>query len=166
MATTTPIVPVSDPSQTRSRISAKRLRDISAKVLSEQSSGEDGGVVALTRYNHIYAYVVPAKVAEKALRAREEMASLLRDWKAVTPYIEAALGTGVPIKRVLNEIFKDDSEGSVAIDFAGLARLMSDTPLRLISNEDGTPISRTDFTEFGVVTDAEDDGDFSRFDNL
>lgn len=163
MATVTPIAPV--PVPTLTGISARKLREISAKALSEQSSEEDG-VIALTRYNRIYAYVVPVKVAEEALKARQSMTSLLGDWKAVTPYIEAALESGLPLKRVLNEILKDDSEGFVAVDFAGLARLASDTPLQLVSNEDGTPITRAGLTQFGVVQEEVDEGDLSRFDSL
>lgn len=165
MATITPSALVTSTSHNLSKISAKRLRDISAKALSERASDEDEGIVALTRYNNIYAYVVPAKVAERALKARQEMASLLKDWQAVTPYVEAALDSGIPIGQVLDEILKDDIEGSVAIDFAGLAQLMSHTPLRLASNEDGTPIARAEFTEFAIARDAEDE-DYSRFDNL
>ena len=161
MATVTPIAPV----PTLTGISARKLREISAKALSEQSSEEDG-LIALTRYNQIYAYVIPVKVAEEALKARQSMASLLGDWKAVAPYVETALESGLPLKRVLNEILKINSGGFVAVDFSGLARLASDTPLRLVSNEDGTTITRADLTQFGIVQEEVGGGDLSRFDSL
>ena len=162
MATTLPRTGGTTLPQATLTVSSKRLRDISSKVLAEQVAAGEDGVIALTRYNNIYAYVIPAEVAEKAFRVQDASVSFLQDWTAAFPYIETALDAGVPIKRVLGDILKDNTDGQVAIDFAGLARLIAETPIRLDFNEDGTPLSRTNFHTFTHVAEDEDE-DYTKF---
>lgn len=146
-------------------IPAKKFADLSAKAIMKMVSQDSDVVLPLTFYNQVFAYVVPAEKAESALKSQQEMLSLLKDWKAVTPYIEAALEAGLPVRQVLDEIFKDDNAGSVAVDFAGLARLMSNTPIALVSNEDGSPIINADFKGAVHASDSEDE-DYTPFDSL
>jgi len=162
MSTTIPNAFVSELPLKSPKISAKRLRDISSKSLADQATTDGDGVIALTRYNNVYAYVVPAEVAEKAFRAQKAAFTLLHDWVAAVPYIEAALAGGAAIKGVLVKVLKDNSDGQVAIDFASLASLLADTPIRFDLNEDETPITRTNFKTF-THTPEDEDEDYSKF---
>lgn len=162
MATTLPRTDVSSLPQATLTVSSKRLRDISSKVLADQVAAGEDGVIALTRYNNIYAYVIPAAIAEKAFRVQKASFSLLQDWIAAMPYIETALESGLPIKRVLGDILKESTDGQVAIDFAGLARLIAEIPIRLDFNEDGTPLSRTNFHTFTHFVEDENE-DYAKF---
>lgn len=146
-------------------ISAKRLRDISAKALTEQAAAGESGVVALTHYNTVYGYFIPVDIADKAFSDQRATQNLLRDWIAALPYAEIAIESGIPARRVLTEILKDNSDGQVAIDFAGLARLMAEVPMRLAFNDDGTPITRASLKVIASTTDATDE-DYSKFDLL
>jgi len=147
-----------------SRISAKKLREISLRAIASQTSTGEEGVIALTHYNNVLAYIVPAETAEKAFRAQQASVSFLQDWIAVASYVETALTAGIPIRNVLDTILKDDSEGEVAVDFAGLGRLLSGTPIRFDLDEDGQPIARTEFKVQNYVAEESDEADpiFSR----
>ena len=146
-------------------ISAKRLRDISAKALTEQAAAGESGVVALTHYNTVYGYFIPVDIADKAFSDQSAAQNLLRDWIAALPYAEIAIESGIPSRRVLTEILKDNGDGQVAIDFAGLARLMTEVPMRLDFNDDGTPITRATLKIIGSTSDDTDE-DYTKIDVL
>ena len=93
------------------------------------------------------------------------MDPLVKDIKAVEPYLRAALESGVSPVEALNEILKDDSDGNFGVDFAGLGRLMSRTSVRLVSNEDGSPITRANFDGIRGSGIGNDDDDYSLFDD-
>ena len=146
------------------RISAKELRALTSKALADQSSAEGDGLIALTRYNNVYAYVVPVEMAEKVFKFKSSQ-DFLDDFKAAVPYIKTAIAGGVDVEKAIEEVFNSNIDGEITLNFAGLARLITEIPIRFDLNEDGSPITRTNFKEFSTVVEAEDE-DYSQFDRL
>jgi hypothetical protein len=149
------------PSEIR-EVTSKELHAAPTKALANISAAS-GEVIALTRYHETFAYVVSADLTKELVSKSSAMDSLVQDIRAVEPYLKAALVAGVSPIDALNEILKDDSDGNFGVDFAGLARLMSRTPMRLVSNEDGSPITRVNFDGIRGVGTGNDD--YSLFDD-
>ena len=151
------------PSEVR-EVTSKELHAAPTKALANISA-VSGEVIALTRYHETYAYVVSANLTKELISKSSAMDSLVKDIKAVEPYLRAALESGVSPIEALDEILKDDSYGNFGVDFAGLARLMSRTSVHLKSNEDGTPITRVNFDGTRGSSIGNDDDDYSLFDD-
>jgi len=151
------------PSEVR-EVTSKELHAAPTKALANISAAS-GEVIALTRYHETYAYVVSANLTKELISKSSAMDSLVQDIKAVEPYLRAALESGVSPVEALNEILKDDSDGNFGVDFAGLGRLMSRTSVRLVSNEDGSPITRANFDGIRGSGIGNDDDDYSLFDD-
>ena len=151
------------PSEVR-EVTSKELHAAPTKALANISA-VSGEVIALTRYHETYAYVVSANLTKELISKSSAMDSLVKDIKAVEPYLRAALESGVSPIEALDEILKDDSYGNFGVDFAGLARLMSRTSIHLTSNEDGTPITRVNFDGIRGSSIGNDDDDYSLFDD-
>lgn len=151
------------PSEVR-EVTSKELHAAPTKALANISAAS-GEVIALTRYHETFAYVVSANLTKELISKSSAMDSLVQDIRAVEPYLKAALDAGVSPIEAINEILKDDSDGNFGVDFAGLARLMSRTPVRLVSNEDGSPITRVNFDGIRGVGTGNDDDDYSLFDD-
>lgn len=149
------------PSEVR-EVTSKELHAAPTKALANISAAS-GEVIALTRYHETFAYVVSANLTKELISKSSAMDSLVQDIRAVEPYLKAALDAGVSPIAALNEILKDDSDGSFGVDFAGLARLMSRTSVRLVSNEDGSRITRANFEGIRGVGIGNDDDDYSLF---
>lgn len=154
---------VAFPSKVR-EVTSKELHAAPTKALANISAAS-GEVIALTRYHETFAYVVSANLTKELVSKSSAMDSLVHDIRAVEPYLKAALDAGVSPIEALNEILKDDSDGNFGVDFAGLARLMSRTSLRLVSNEDGSPITRVNFEGIRGVGTGDDDDNYSLFDD-
>lgn len=151
------------PSEIR-EVTSKELHAAPTKALANISAAS-GEVIALTRYHETFAYVVSANLTKELVSKSSAMDCLVHDIRAVEPYLKAALDAGVSPIEVLNEILKDDNDGNFGVDFAGLARLMSRTPVRLVSDEDGSPITRVNFEGIRGVGTGNDDDDYSLFDD-
>lgn len=151
------------PSEIR-EVTSKELHAAPTKALANISAAS-GEVIALTRYHETFAYVVSANLTKELISKSSAMDSLVQDIRAVEPYLKAALESGVSPIEALNEILKDDSDGNFGVDFVGLARLISRTPVRLVSNEDGSPITRVNFDRIRGIGTGNDDDDYSLFDD-
>jgi hypothetical protein len=67
--------------------------------------------------------------------------------------------TGVSPIEAHNEILKDDSDDNFGVEYSCLARLMSRTSVRLVSNEDGSPRTPVNFDGIRGVGTGNDDVD-------
>lgn len=152
---------------TLSAIPAKRLADMSTKAIRDMISKDRDSLVPLTFYNEIYAYVVPADKATSMLKSHDDMALLLKDLKSVAPYIQVAANAGFTFAHILDEILTDNENGSAAVDFSGIARLLSNTPVAITASDEGTPINSTSVDFEGATYSGDDeDEDYSPFDRL
>ena len=79
----------------------------------------------------------------------------LEDLGAVLPYIEAALESGTPVSDILASCIEVKEDRTLAVSFPGFARMMASVQIRFDLNEDGTSVTRTNFTDFSHTAEAE-----------
>jgi len=146
-------------------IPSKRLGDMSSKTIRERLSRDADSLVPLSFYNEVYAYVVPAEKVATLLKSHEDMVLLLKDLKSVAPYIQVAANAGFTFTHILDEILMDNENGSAAVDFSGIGRLLSKTPIAIVGSDEGFPITSVNLGGVRSSKDDEDE-DYAPFDRL
>ncbi|MBI1352494.1 MAG: hypothetical protein GC156_15435 [Actinomycetales bacterium] len=143
-------------------MSSSALHGSPGKVVESVSAG---AAVVVTRYSGTQAYVLSPELAETLAVKAAGLDALRRDLEAVRPFLDAAMRAGVSPLEVLDQVLHDSDEGTVAVDFAGLGRLMSRVPVALVAGEDGGPLARVELVGVSAVGTGADDDDYSAFDD-
>lgn len=146
-------------------VTSKDLHDGHAKALAGVKDSSARRAVVLTNYHRPYGYVLPASMTDELVTKAAAYDAFTRDVHAARPYVNAAAAAGASAAEVLEALLPEDLSDTLRVDFAGLAALMSRTPVSMVADESGGPVARV---SLGVVTSAGsgvDEDDYSAFDD-
>jgi hypothetical protein len=121
--------------------------------------------LAVTRYHKPVAFVLSAQLTDELVRKASEHDALSEAFAVALPYLRAAVDAGTPPADALEALLARGADGGLALDLAGLAALMSRTPVRMSLDESGAPIARGRLAAVASPGGGADEDDYAAFAN-
>jgi len=143
-------------------VQGEKMNKAPASVVA---SAQGRGAVEIRRYSKTMGYVLGSDLVDDLVTKAGEHDEFINDYLACRPYLQAAVRSGVDPLAALETLLVVEAEGHLAVNWQGLAGLMSRTPIPAMVGEHGEGLGRGRLRAEAASFGGADDDDYSSFED-